>query len=293
MEFKQFVDLIVERIPEYLLQYDIEKIHIEEVSKNNGIKCTGMVIILKGEAVSPNIYLDYYFMQYKRGVALEAIFDMISGEYKSAREEMKFVKFPTMEEKDAKERIFIKLVNYERNEKILEDCPYIPFLDLAITFRYLANKDENGIASALIHNKDMERWEMNTEELYLVAKENTRRIFPPSLRRLEERLKEEIPSCDDIFDIGLYVLTNEQGINGAAYMIDKDIIDGFAEERKSSLFILPSSIHEVLLLPVGEGMRKEDLEELVKDVNKYVVSEMDFLSNHVYYYDISKKSIQI
>ena len=295
MEFNDFIKKVADSIPEYLLQYEIDKVHIDKVSKNNGIVCTGMSIVLKGESISPNIYLDYYYSLYSRGKPFEEILVLIRDEYREARKRLEQDNImTTLSADEVKQNVFIKLINYEKNKDMLENCPYIPFLDLAVSFRYLVKHDDNGIASAIVRNTDMEKWGFSTEDLYNLAKENTRRLFPPSLGRLDFVLKNVVPDADDIpEDTGLYVLTNEQGINGAVYMIYKDIIAELANEKGSSLYILPSSIHEVLLLPVVPEHNKEDLAIMVKEINRYVVSEMDYLSDNVYFYDINDGTITI
>lgn len=294
MDLKNFTDAVAAGISEYLLQYDVDKIHTEKVSKNNGVTYTGLMITIKGEKLTPNIYLDYYYALYNEGYSLEKIMSMISEEYKAARGRLEKDKFITLDELEIEKSLFIKLINYEKNKEILADCPYIPFFDLAISFRYLVQSDGTGIASGMVRNCDMERWNLNTGELYKMAKENTLRLFPPRLSCLDKILKENMPDMPDMpKESGLYVLTNNQGVNGASYMIYKDIIGGFAEELGSSLYIIPSSIHEILILPDASGMSKSELMEMVKEVNRYAVSELDYLSDSVYFYDINDKNIKI
>ena len=146
--------------------------------------------------------------------------------------------------------------------------------------------DKAGIASAQLRNEEMSRLNMTVEELYPIAKENTKRLFPPVLTRLDELLEEKYDeNIGCLGDNNLYILTNNQGINGASYIIYEDIINNFATEHDTDFFILPSSIHEILLLPVEDSMDKEELVEMVKEVNNYVVSELDYLSDNVYFYD--------
>lgn len=292
MEFKEFVDMIVEGIPEYLHQYDIDKIHIENISKNNGITYTGLIIVLKGENLSPNIYLDYYYTLYNKGYSLEHILEIVGEDYRLAKTRIDKDSFEMPSTSSIEELLFIKLINYERNKELLSDCPYIPFFDLAITFRFLVKKDGKGIASGMVRNEDMKRWGINTAKLYNMAKENMLKMFPPKLSRLDTMLRENLGECPVMPDEAcLYVLTNEQGINGASYMIYKDIISRFSDELGCSLYIIPSSIHEILILPSVCAMTKEELIEMVKEINLYVVSDLDFLSDNVYFYDREDEKI--
>ncbi len=292
MEFNEFVDEVVAGIPDYLSHYEIEKIKVEKVSKNNGVQYTGIVIVLEGENIAPNIYLDYYFSLYKQGVTLDTLLKIIRDEYISARKSLSKQELST-EFENLDTKIFAKLVNYDRNRELLEECPHIPFLDMAITFRYLVKMDEEGIASALIYNKDMEKWNHTVDSLYELAKENTIKLFPPSIKRMDTLL-------EDIGDYSimpkakrLFVLSNDKGINGATCMIYKDILKDFAKEQGGDIFILPSSIHEVILLLSKEDIEREGLCDMVAEVNKFAVSELEYLSDKVYFYDYKKDILTI
>lgn len=284
MNFKEFADTIVNRIPEYLMQYDIEQVKLDTVLKNNGVSYTGLVICVKGEKIFPNIYLEYFYALYQGGHDLDEILGTIRDEYIEARERVIPEAYTEINEKNIKEYLFLKIINYEKNREMLSECPYIPFHDLAVTFRYLVSHNEQGIASAIVRNQDMDNWKMTTEELYALAKKNTAKLFPVMLKSLDEMLHENIPDWDAP-GVGMYVLTNEQKVNGAAYMLYKDVLSAFAEKHQSGFYILPSSIHEVLLLPDNMNVDVGYLRETVQDVNSCAVSEMDFLSDNVYYYN--------
>ena len=288
MDFQDFINQVVDCIPEYLLQYEIDKIHIEQVHKNNGIICTGMAICLKGESITPNIYLEYFYNLYKGGQNMEDVLGLIRDEYNQAHNNIITKSYNDLSENNLDECLFLKLVNYEKNKDMLADCPHIRFLDLAITFRFLVRKDEEGIASAIIRNKDMESWSISEEELYKIGKENGRKLFKPSITPLENILSDILDGIETADCYGIQVLTNDIGINGAIYMAYEDILKEYADSIDSDLYILPSSIHEVLLLPYDEEIKKGDLASMVKDINEYVVDDMDFLSDEVYLFTREK-----
>ena len=285
MEFNEFIGNVVDSIPEYLLQYEIDNIHIDKVCKNNGIICTGMAICLKGEKITPNIYLEYYYKLYKSGQSFDDVLGLIRDDFNKARSKLKKDVYIEMSKENLEKCVFVQLVNFEKNSQILKECPFIPFMDLAITFRYLVKKDEEGIASALIRNRDMKEWGVTKEELYEMAKERNRQIFPPSIKSLNDVMKDIVEEFDVSEKFKLYVLSNSSGVNGAVSVIYEDIIREFANKINSDIFILPSSIHEVLLLPASDNMNKTELEEMVKEINEFVVDDMDFLSDNVYFYD--------
>ena len=292
MKFEEFCNDIVENIYGYLQDYDIDSVRVDKVVKNNGVECTGVIILLKNEFVAPNIYLDYYYMLYKQGKNLDDILIMISREYVKARETMEKVDF-NVDFDNALDKTIIKLVNYEKNKDKLVDCPYIRFLDLAITFRFIVKLDEYGMASAIISNKELLKWNMTQESLYEIALENTKRLFPAKISCMDELLSNIEEICPNEEDRKkLHVLTNTEGINGATCLVYDDVIKNFAIKENKSVFILPSSIHEVILL-CCEDAEKESLMKLVKEVNKFIVSEIDYLSDNVYFYDLESDKITI
>lgn len=291
MVFNAFTKLVKERIPEYLLQYDIEDVRLEPVMKNNGVVCTGLIICVRGENLSPNIYLESFYRMHRSGKDMDEILRAIQAEYEKAHGQLCAEQYQTMDENVVREKLFLKLINHERNKELLEGCPYIPFHDLAITFRYLVKHDEDGIASAILRDKEMELWNLTTEEVFRLAQENTMRLFPVRLAKLNDMIPiglTELAECPD-----MYVLTNRQQINGASCMLYRDVLERFAGQVESSFYILPSSIHEVLLLPDCSGMDAGYLIKSVREINACAVAEMDYLSDNVYYYDRKDKTVRV
>ena len=290
--FDEFVEEVADKIGDYLLPLKVEKIITRSVKKNNGIDFTGMAVVEKGEEVTPNIYLEYYYKSYKNGSEMSEILKSMADEYRKAKERIASSKICIPKKDEVKERAFLRLVNYERNREQLEEEPYIPFMDMAVTFRYLSSIDEEGISSIAIKNDDLDRWNINVKELYVWAQKNTKRLFPPVLEKLSDRLK-RMSICPEEADIELYILTNGCGINGAVNMVFKELLDSFAKELGTGIYILPSSIHEVLLLPDSGNVQREELRQIVAEVNRVSVIVTEYLSDSVYYYDLDTGTILI
>ncbi len=284
MSFEEFIEEMTKKIPGCMEEYNIKSIHAKKIFKNNGVVCTGLAICIEGENVAPNIYMEYFYNEYKAGLSMEEIMALFCNEYKEARNHMAYDCLDINMDNLPK-HLFMKLVNYEKNKEILKNCPHIKFLDLAITFRFLVRQDKEGTASAMISNEDMEEFKITTGELYSLAEKSNRIVFPPKLMPMEEAIKELAPGEDTVPCKEVYVLTNSQGVNGAVYMTYVDIIGAYADRIEKNLYILPSSIHEVLLLPDEGDIDEEQLGEMVRDINEYVVGNIDFLSDSIYYYD--------
>ena len=284
MTYQEFLLQIKEQILNHIEEQESYDITIRKVRKNNDVVLDGLSIIGRNQNVSPTIYLNSYFEQYQEGRDLGSIVKEIFYIYVNNPPENLGLEpddFNSFEY--VKGSIFYRIVNYETNQLLLEDCPYYKIQDLAVTFRVLAQKDEKGIATVMITNAMMKHWNVTMEDLKMLACENTPVLFPMQVVPLSKVLEDYIDlNCPET--VPLYVLTNSIGINGASCMLYEDVLKNLAQEWEADIYVLPSSVHEVLLLPLQKGYDKNYLETIVKEANKTVVSQEEFLSNHVYYY---------
>ena len=187
--------------------------------------------------------------------------------------------------KIAKKSLFVKLVNTERNESLVEKCISKKFLDLSAVVRVILKMDKEAMA---LSKGDAEILGMTEEEIYAVALANTLRLFPPKLmnlgRYIEMSIGAKLPLGED--EVTTYILTNQKEVDGAIYFMSPEVVGAIAEALEDDLYILPSSVNEVLL---GRASELEDgvdeLKEMVRDANETVVAEKDILSYNVYHYD--------
>ena len=83
----------------------------------------------------------------------------------------------------------------------------------------------------------------------------------------------------------MYVLTNSSTMFGATKICDKFALRNIASVIGDDFLIIPSSIHEVIVLPYDKTMDPGDIDAMIREVNETQVSEQDRLSDHVYYCD--------
>lgn len=190
--------------------------------------------------------------------------------------------------KIVKKSLFVKLINTERNEALIEKCISKEFLDLSAVVRVVLKMDKEGMSSMALSKKDAENLGMTEEEIYAAALANTLRLFPPKLmnlgRYVEMSIGAELPLGED--EVTTYILTNQKEVDGAFYFMSPEVVGAIAEALEDDLYILPSSVNEVLLVRASEledGV--DELKEMVRDVNETVVAEKDILSYNVYHYD--------
>ena len=190
--------------------------------------------------------------------------------------------------KIAKKSLFVKLVNTERNKSLVEQSISKEFLDLSAVVRVVLKMDKEGMASMALSKGDAEILGMTEEEIYAAALANTLRLFPPKLmnlgRYVEMSIGANLPLGED--EVTTYILTNQKEVDGAIYFMSPEVVGAIAEALEDDLYILPSSVNEVLLVRASEledGV--DELKEMVRDANETVVAEKDILSYNVYHYD--------
>ena len=190
--------------------------------------------------------------------------------------------------KIAKKSLFVKLVNTERNESLVEQSISKEFLDLSAVVRVVLKMDKEGMASMALSKGDAEILGMTEEEIYAAALANTLRLFPPKLMNLwgyvEQNIGIGLPYDED--EVTTYILTNQKEVDGAFYLMSRELVGNIAEMLEDDLYILPSSVNEVLLVRVSEVREGVDgLKAMVRDVNETIVAEKEILSYSVYHYD--------
>lgn len=192
------------------------------------------------------------------------------------------------EQQIVKKSVFLKLVNTERNQELLEQAISKEFLDLSAVVRIIIKKNEKGMLTKVLTKKEAEEIGMSEEEIYLFALQNTVRIFPKKIIKLGSFIEKILGGLflPEEEDIEAYILTNEQEVDGAVYLMSSEVMEGISKVLGDNLYILPSSVNEVIIVKesdLEEGI--DGLKELVREVNKTLVAEKDILSDHVYHYN--------
>lgn len=282
MEYQEFLETVRKEAEVRLGHGRSAAIH--RVLKNNSICLNGLVIMDKEENISPTIYLEPFYEKIKAGEDFELVFKEIMQVYEESRvKESVDISFFTDYEK-VRSMLFYKLINYNANEELLTLVPHRRFLDLALVTYCLVKNEAVGSASILVYESHLEMWKITEEELFHEAEENTRALGT-ELAALKELLEEMLTGEEDIEDneeIEMYVLSNHTRLNGAVCMTYEDELLRIAEQLDSDLYILPSSLHEVILVPVTERFSLERLSQMVHEVNTAQVEHEERLSDHAY-----------
>lgn len=278
-----------------LVKDEVEKrvggaVVLRDVQKNNGIALRGLTILQDGCTISPVIYLNHYYDAYKEGAAtFDTIIDDVVGVYEHSIDMRFFLNYETV-----KSRIVYKLINTDRNKELLDDVPHIPFNDLSIVFQCLVSEGENGISTILIHHSHMKLWKVTTDDLMEQARLNTPRILGCKVMAMSEVMAEMVGGNPDDFEdeVPMYVVTNRTRMYGASCILYPDLLKKYAELLYSDLCILPSSIHECIIVPTTDKEDAERLQSMVREINASQVEPEEVLSDSVYCYCRETDSIQ-
>lgn len=294
MEYGDFLQCVQERTKEKTGEGGT--VSVNHVIKNNGCELDGLVIMEKGRHISPTIYLNGYYQQYQSGKKLDDIVCEIIRVYTENRDRIQidaecFNDFDKM-----KGCIVYKVINYSQNKKLLAKVPHKRLLDLAVVYYCLLGQKEGESATALIYNTHLKNWKVTEQELYYAAVENTPNLLQSSIKPMSAIIGAMLGEGKQEVSTGpeeMYVLTNKARMNGAACILYEDVLHRFASEIGYDLYILPSSIHEVILLPKLENYNREELENMVREVNAEGVAKDEVLSDHVYIYNRSDGMISL
>ena len=273
-------------------------VELQEVTKVN-LSLDGLTIRKQGENIAPTIYLNQYFNQFNDGRAMDDIVRDIIRVYENNQPENIHNVFKTEDFYDfdkMKEKIVLKVINTERNLDLLEQVPHLDMegLGLSVVF-YVSLMTGEQSAGILIKNEHLKLWEKTVSELLTVAEVNTNRMHAFTIKSMnevlsgmfgfeEELIPEDVPA--------LYVLTDENKTFGASQLFLKDKIREFANKNNCDVYILPSSVHELLLLRADfPNLEPSYLKEMVCEVNATELSNEDFLCDGAFKYELATDKI--
>lgn len=291
MTYYQFVQAVEDRMKEAVQDNVAVCIHTAE--KNNGTVRKGITLKERDINISPTIYLEEYYRQFQSGSTLEYITSDILRLYHKVRFQKSWGEEKISVYEKVRDKVIYRLVNYEANRRMLKTVPYVSYLDLAIVFCVLLEVTKYGTATMPVRNEHLNMWGITREELYKQASENTCRLLPDdfcTMSAVMEELVEGMVDKTDIKDVreaeeDMYVFSNRLRSYGAAVILYRGRLDSIGMYLKCNYYVLPSSVHEVIIIPEKTAAGKEELSAMVAEINRTQVDEEEVLSDRAYYYD--------
>lgn len=295
MDMKEFAQKVCHAVEREL--GEAFTVEMKEVRKNNGVLFHGLMINARDCNVAPTIYLEQFWQAYNEGMTFADVIRKLLEVYRKdqpvAHVDMNFFR----DFGKVQDRICYRLVGVADNRELLSDIPHVVFLDMAVCFYYAYRGELLGEGSILIHNSHMKMWNTCTEELMRLAGENTPRLYPWQCSSMAEVLREVLgeEQVKELLtgDVPMKILSNRQRVQGAVCLIYNGVLEKLAEEYKSDLYILPSSVHEVILLTDSGRESAAELKSMIVQVNHTQLVPEEVLSNSLYHYNRLKKRIEV
>jgi hypothetical protein len=297
MKFEEFTTAVVEKIREYLPEsFANASVELQTITKNNEVKLTGLMIRSTESNISPAIYLEKFFDNYQSGEDMGKVLSEIAELRLQTEIKATFDTDQVTDFSIARDRIIPRLVGLEANRKVLETRPHTVIADLAVSYHILLREEADAMSSIAITYPLMESWGTNTEELHALALRNQQILLSSTFMPMSKVLGRLIGAGSEISglpmlpvspeDEAMYVLSNKTNTNGASALLDREIMQKVIETIGEDFFILPSSVHEVIIVPSTRDMSTTNLIDMVRDVNSTLLPPEDILSNNVYRYTL-------
>lgn len=312
MDYEMFKAVVKEKFLSYMPEeYRDAEIQVHPVRKVNRT-LDGLTVLPKGNAqIRPTFYVNEMYGHYQACGDLEAVLKNAAGQYAQTAEIVKDQK--PEEVIDArmehfKENVIMCLINTEQNRELLADMPSRKFHDLSVIYRWVVETAPGAVKSIIVTDRLAKMAGMTEEELFQCAVENTRRISPVSVRRMSDivggvpdmdglelppEIREKMEEANRTAE-NMWIIGNASGIYGAVSMLYEENLHQLAEKLGDNLFILPSSVHEVIAIPAEiEGKNMEGLLGMVHEVNMEKLELEERLSNSVYHYDRNARKVTL
>lgn len=263
--------------------------------KNNGTSKVTLLLSRNGDILKPQIYLEEFYEDYQNGTALKEIMDKILEIYEYAIQTCNSSHLANLKTwETAKQWLAFQLISKEKNRERLSDYVYEDFCDLAAVVRFCLEINPEGIKSMYVTNDLIKYWNTTREEVLSIARVNTEKLFPPKISRVVDEIPKELAippaNSEKIRNKRdkLMVLTNTLGIRGATVIMYDSFMKEVYERMQGKFFILPCSIHEVIIFPIDKEVVLTGIRKTVHMVNRLYVHPDEYLSNQIYYYNGEK-----
>ncbi|MDY4769497.1 MAG: DUF5688 family protein [Lachnospiraceae bacterium] len=298
MDFKEFQNQILQEAKDRMWGVDLS---IQNVEKLQGQSYTGMTIQPNDSPVAATVNLDVLYGQMMEGKPFEAIVDNLVEQ--AAEIVVDMPKFDVTQLNDydkMKNTLVVQVIPTDRNQEMLANIPHKDIEDMSVVYRMQLDANEKGTSSVLMTNAMIENYGITPEQLHQDAMEATVINNPATFRSMADVMRDLMgPEMFDLMppiDMGgpqMYVASVEGGVNGAGVIAYPDFMGRVADEMGGDFFVLPSSVHEVLVIPDDGTMVRQELENMVREVNSTEVLPQDQLSDNVYHYDSQDKVFEL
>ena len=303
MDYENFKEQFVEDVRDRLYEQGAEvDLSVHTVNKLNE-SYEAITVTPEGSNIGVNIGIDKFYDAIESGKSYDEVVDKaVEVINNGINQRPEFDIASLSDYSQMKEKLAMEVVSAEANKEMLETVPHQNIEDMAVVYRFVLSSDDDGRASILVTNQLLDSMGVTPEQLHADAMENAPQIKPVEIKGMSEVMAEmmgvEQAELMGIFPVApedeqMYVATVPDKVHGAGVLAYQDFMDKAAEKAGGDFFILPSSIHEILIVPDNGKMNLKDLEAMVKEVNATQVSPADKLTDSVYHYDSKAKIFEL
>lgn len=293
MNFEGFKQDMVDKIKDYLpkeFQDAIVEINrIEKVGKSYD----GLVVRKEGTQVVASIDLNQCYSHYEKTGDFEDVINQVASVVINEQASMGNMDFNwVFNYEEAKNHLYISVDNIDNFKKLSEKVPYKKMEDFVITARIdIPIPGREGAGSILVSNNLIEKYGISEEKLFEDAIENSAKIHPIKIFTMKDLMIEQGMSsevADELFGEAPDIMTAVSTQNyccGASAIFYPGVMEELSEKLGGDFIVIPSSIHETLVVPYTHAMEKNEIENLIKQVNDNEVRPEDRLSYKAFRYD--------
>lgn len=288
MDFNEFQNQILQEAKDRMWGVQVE---IRPVEKLQGESYTGLSIQPNDSPMAATLNLDTVYNQMvDQGKSFQEVADDLITHAADI-----IIDMPKIDVNDItnyeqmKNTLVVQVIPTDRNAEMLADIPHKNIEDMSLVYRMQIDQNENGTSSVLITNAMLENYGVTVDQLHQDAMDAAVINNPATFRSMQEVLSDLMGMPADLMPPmdgpQMYVASVENSLNGAGVIAYPDFMNQVAEQVGGDFFVLPSSVHEVLVVPDDGSIDRHDLESMVREVNASEVLPKDQLSDNVYHYD--------
>ncbi len=302
MDYESFKEQFIADVKDALTDQGQDmKISVSRINKLNE-SYEAITVTPEGSNVGVNMSLEKFYGAVEEGISYESVVDKAAETILRGFEQKPDIDVNELTDYSRmKERLAMEVVSAVANQDMLETVPHRNMEDMAVVYRFILNTEDT-TASILVTNQILENMGIAPEQLHADAMENAPRIRPAEIKGMSEVMAEmmgiEQAEMMGIYpmdpkDEQIFVATVPDKVHGAGVLAYQDFMDQAAERAGGDFFILPSSLHEILIVPDNGKMSLKELEMMVREVNATQVAPADKLTDSVYHYDTDAKIFEL
>lgn len=302
-ETRMFADEIASGIMKYFPEDRQMQCRVVETTKNNNVNRVAITFHEAGGSVGPVIYMEPFREAAINGRPMSEIMGEIADIVSRSRDKTELIgSLDYGDYEGIKEYLSVTLINGRDNRQMLSHMLYRQMEDLALILE-LKFPMKDGVGSVKVSHELAERWAVDTDVLFEQAEINVMKAEPARLQNIEDVLSQigtDGKETENLLDredsetktIGIYVLSNRSKVKGAGVISYPGVMEKVDHLFPNGFYILPSSIHELLVVPKSPDLDPKGLGEMVREINRSEVAKEDQLSDRVYTYDRDAKTIR-